>query len=254
MVRSRCGSHVRLFLVLAASLVLCTPTPAVDRQKNGRDATNPLAEEVELFAAVQQQQINVQLIPHDELQCRLLISNKTDKPLSVKLPASFAGVPVLAQIGQLPIPGMGPGNNRNADPFNNNPAKNAPQRVGGGSGSMMLNVPPESMRRVKLETVCLDHGNPVPRATIKYEIRPVAAAMDKAGVAEVCEMLGRHEISHRAAQLAAWHLSNDMSWRAGRIANQASHRLDAVVHEGGAEGRQESRRQGPGTSPTTRTA
>ena len=33
-------------------------------------------------------------------------------------------------------------------------------------------------------------------------------------MAEVCEMLGRHEISHRAAQLAAWHLSNDMSWRA----------------------------------------
>ena len=26
-------------------------------------------------------------------------------------------------------------------------------------------------------------------------------------------MLGRHEIGHRAAQLAAWHLSNGMSWR-----------------------------------------
>ena len=76
-----------------------------------------------------------------------------------------------------------------------------------------MSIPPESMRQVKVETVCLDYGNPTPRAAIKYEIRPMSAATDKAGLAEVCELLGRHQISHRAAQLAAWHLSNGMSWQ-----------------------------------------
>jgi hypothetical protein len=70
------------------------------------------------------------------------------------------------------------------------------------------------MRQVKIDTVCLDHGNPTPRAAIKYEIRPMTAVSDKAGLAELCEMLGQHEVSHRAAQLAAWHLSNGMSWQA----------------------------------------
>ena len=70
------------------------------------------------------------------------------------------------------------------------------------------------MRQVKVETVCLDHGNPPPRPAIKYTIQPMTAVTNKAGLAEVCEMLGRHNISHRAAQLAAWHLSNGMSWQA----------------------------------------
>ena len=69
------------------------------------------------------------------------------------------------------------------------------------------------MRQVKLDTVCLDYGNPTPRPAITYEIQPISAVTDKAGLAELCELLGRHEINHRAAQLAAWHLSNGMSWQ-----------------------------------------
>ena len=59
------------------------------------------ADEVELFAGIEQRKLEVKLIPRDDMQCRLLISNKTDKPLSVKLPDSFAGVPVLAQVGAM---------------------------------------------------------------------------------------------------------------------------------------------------------
>ena len=78
--------------------------PAADRQQNDRDASRAARQEVELFAGIEQQQLEVQLIPRDASQCRLLISNKTDQPLSVKLPEAFAGVPVLAQFG-LPRPG-----------------------------------------------------------------------------------------------------------------------------------------------------
>jgi hypothetical protein len=202
---------------LAAGLAFCRPAQAAQQQQNGRDAPGTPREEIDLFAGIAQQQLEVRLIPRDDLQCRLLITNKTDKPLSVKLPAAFAGVPVLAQFA----PGNGFGNGFGNGPGMRQPgsnaspspaAQNAPQRVGGGSGISALSVPPESMRQVKIETVCLDHGNPVPRPAIPYEIRPMSGATDKPLLAEVCELLGRHEIGHRAAQLAAWHLSNGMSW------------------------------------------
>ena len=100
---------VRLVLGLVAAGGIAAPAPAAEQQQNGRDAPRPRGEGVDLFAAVAQQQIEVQLIPRDPSQCRLFISNKTDKPLSVKLPASFAGVPVLAQIPGLPGAGRQPG-------------------------------------------------------------------------------------------------------------------------------------------------
>ncbi len=196
-------------LAVAALLGMATLAPAVSKD------ARPHGEEVELFAGIEQKQIEVQLIPRDDMQCRLLISNKTERPLSIKLPASFAGVPVLAQ----PLFGLpaNNNNNRNNNNKNNNPFQpNAkdPQRVGGGQPAANFDIAPEATRTLKVETVCLDHNNPTPRPTMKYEIRSMAAATDKEGVAEICELMGRHEMGHRVAQLAAWHLNNDLSWEA----------------------------------------
>ena len=58
---------------------------------------NPDAQTVEMFAAMEKGVIAVKLIPKDSTQSKIVIENKTDKPLSVKLPDAFAGVPVLAQ-------------------------------------------------------------------------------------------------------------------------------------------------------------
>ncbi len=212
--RSDCRSFVRLVLGLAAAWGIAALAQAAEQQKNGRDGPRGRGEEVDLFAGIARQEIEVQLIPRDASQCRLLITNKTDRPLSVKMPASFAGVPVLAQAAGLPGPGFGPGGNNPGSPLGSPAGSKDPQRVGGGAPGSFFNVPPESMRQMKLETVCLDHGNPTPRAAIKYEIRPMTSATDKAGLSELCELLGRHEVSHRAAQLAAWHFSNGMSWKA----------------------------------------
>ena len=57
----------------------------------------PADKTVEMFEAIQNGQIAVQLIPKDSTQCCVLIKNKTDQPLNVKLPEAFAGVPALAQ-------------------------------------------------------------------------------------------------------------------------------------------------------------
>ena len=54
-------------------------------------------ERVELFAAMEAHQVDVQLIPKNAKQATVIIRNRTDKPLSIQLPEAFAGLPVLAQ-------------------------------------------------------------------------------------------------------------------------------------------------------------
>ena len=41
----------------------------------------------------------------------------------------------------------------------------------------------------------------------------IEAFTDKAEVQELCRMLGTGQLNQRAAQVAAWHLNNDMSWQ-----------------------------------------
>jgi hypothetical protein len=82
---------------------------------------------------------------------------------------------------------------------------------GGGMGGGFFNVAPEKVGQFKVAGVCLEHGRPEPRAAIVYELQPIASYTTKAGVAEVCEMLGNGKIGQRAAQVATWHLNNGMS-------------------------------------------
>ncbi len=172
---------------------------------------NPADPTVEMFAAIEKGDIAVKLIPKDSTQCRVMIENKTNKPLNVKLPEAFAGVPVLAQAG-------GGGSNRN----NNN---NSNQTMGGGMGGMggggmgmggggggFFNVAPEKVGQFKVATVCLEHGKREPHEQVPYEIKPLKSFTSKPGVHELCQLLSSGQISQRAAQAAAWNLSNNMSW------------------------------------------
>jgi len=197
---------------------------------NRSGARQPVGEAVEFFAAVDQGLIEAQLIPKDSTQCRLLVRNKTNKPLSVKLPEAFAGVPVLAQAGFGPDMGAGGGRGRRggAGYGAGGGYGGGAQGFGGGFGGMggmgfggmgmggwgggFMNVPPERLVQAQAATVCLDHGKPDPRPGIKYEIKPIEAYSSKPAVHELVRMLGRGEVPQRVAQVAAWHLNNDMTW------------------------------------------
>ena len=180
---------------------------------------NPADQTVEMFPAIEQGDIAVTLIPKDSTQCRVLIENKTSKPLNVKLPEAFAGVPVLAQnVG---------GGNRSSRSSGTSGGNNQNQSMGGGMGGMMggggmggmgggmgmFNVPPEKVGQLKVATVCLEHGKREPHEQVPYEIKPLESFTDKPGVRELCAMLGSGQINQRAAQAAAWHLNNGMSWQ-----------------------------------------
>jgi hypothetical protein len=187
------------FGAVAVLLLLSMPTLAANGgDNNGQD--NPDARSVEMFAAIEQGDIAVKLIPKDSTQCKLLIENKTDKPLSIKLPEAFAGVPALGQAGAQKSSGG-----------------RRPQGVGGGAGGGggmgMFNVPPEKVGQVNLPTVCLEHGKAEPRAGIPYQIEPLEKFTNEPGVRELCQMLGSGQMNQRAAQAAAWHLNNGMTWQ-----------------------------------------
>ncbi|MGH7136909.1 MAG: hypothetical protein ACREHD_14310 [Pirellulales bacterium] len=156
---------------------------------------NPNDETVEMFEAMEAGQIGVKLILKDSTQARVLIKNKTGKPLNVRLPKAFAGVPVLAQMGG---GGQGAGGGMGG--------------MGGMGGGGMFNVPAEKEANFKVACVCLEHGKPEPRAQMAYEIKPIESFTTKPGVAEMLTKLGEGRIDQRAAQVAAWHLNNDMSW------------------------------------------
>ena len=82
--------------------------------------------------------------------------------------------------------------------------------MGGGGG--VFNVAPEAVSKVKVPIVCLEHGKDDPNDHIPYEIRPIESFTSDVRVQELLKMLGTGKIDQRAAQAAAWHFTNNMSW------------------------------------------
>jgi hypothetical protein len=203
-------------------------------------AANPAepAQTVEMFSAIKDGRIEVQLVAKDSTQCRVVVKNKTDQPLSVKLPEAFAGVPVLAQAIQPGgagragrTGGMGGGYGGSSSRGGRGGGN---QGIGGGMmggmggmgmggmgmggmggmgmGGGFMNVPAEKVEHFNVPIVCLEHGKHDPKPTVKYEIRPIDEFTSKPGVREVCSLLSSGQLPQRIAQVAAWHLNNDMSW------------------------------------------
>ena len=187
-------------LAIAIALTwLCSSLTAAEYVKPPKGGEyNAKDQTVEMFAAIEKGDIAVKLIPKDSTQCRVMIENKTDKPLNVKLPEAFAGVPVLAQVQQRQQRQQGGGQM---------------QGMGGqgGGGGGFFNVAPEKVGQFKVATVCLEHGKAEPKP-VAYQIKPLDSFTTKPGVRELCQALAAGQIGQRAAQAATWHLNNDMSW------------------------------------------
>ncbi len=177
------------------------------------------AETVELFSAIKAGDVEVKFIPKDATQANVIVENKTKKPLRIVMPAAFAGIPVLAQDD---FGGDFGGGGGGADPNQGG----GQQAMGGGMGGMgggmmggggmgggMFNVAAERVRKVKVTTVCLEHGKKDPNPRVPYEIRPLKTFTSDANVQELCSMLGRGEIDQVSAQAAAWHMTDDLSYQ-----------------------------------------
>ena len=213
-------------LLAAVSAAFLLAPPALLAADQAKAKAAPDAKEVELFAAMKAGDVAVKLIPKNVREANVLIENKLDKPLHIKLPEAFAGVPVLAQRGNANQGGMG---NQGMGGMGGN------QGFGGGMGGMgmggmggmgmggmggmgmggmggFFNVDPGKIGKIKVATVCLEHGKQDPNPRVPYELRPIETFTDNTQVVELCKMLGRGEVPQNTAQAAAWHLANGVSW------------------------------------------
>ena len=214
-------------VALVASMLPAVAREPVRRGRSrGVSASAPVAsaaQAAELFAAEAKGDVAVKYIPNDSRSAQVIITNQTSKPLSLRLPAAFAGVPVLAQMG------MGMGGGGAAAGFGAGGIGGGPQATGGGLGGQGMNgmgggggagaagggafsIPPQKTRVLRVTTVCLEHGKPEPSSRHPYKLAAVESFSSDPKLAIVLESLGRGELSQKVAQAAAWHLSNGLSW------------------------------------------
>ena len=162
--------------------------------------------------------VSVRYIPNDSRSAQIIVTNRSRRPLTLRLPAAFAGVPVLAQGG------MG-GNNNGVAGF---AAAGQPQVAGGGGGGGMqgggmggmpgggggaFSIPAEKTRVLRVVTVCLEHGKPEPSSRYPYKLTALESFSNDPKLAVVMESLSRGELSQKVAQAAAWHIANGLSWQ-----------------------------------------
>ncbi len=157
---------------------------------------NPLGEEVELFAGIESGQIEVTLIPKNALSGNVLIENKTDKPLNVKTPAAVIGVPMHYQFG-----GGGGGFGGGGGGF------------GGAEGGGRYSVPAERVVSIPFNSVCLEHGKAEPNSSSRYRLVPVTMLSQSPVLYELLAAVGTGNVDSQAAQAAAWHLTDKMSFQ-----------------------------------------
>jgi hypothetical protein len=206
-----------LVIMLLPGLVVA----AERRRKLRAGEYNPDHKSVDMFKAMKAGDIEVKLIPENSKKARVFIKNKTKEPLNVKLPAAFAAIPALAKKGGVPAlaqigDGGGGGIGRPGGGGGRNSGGSQPMGGGmrGGMGGMggFMNVPPEKVGRKEVPTVCLAHGKGEPHPLIPYAIKPIEEYTKDARIHAVCAMVGSGKVSQRAAQVAAWHFTDKMSW------------------------------------------
>jgi hypothetical protein len=219
-------SALSLF-VIALSTVAQTGSAkenATTSAKNEATATVP-GSGVEFFEAVETGKINAKFIALNDHEAKVIVTNNTDKPLTLRLPDAFAGVPVAAQFGGGGARGGG-GGARGGGGRSTSGGGGQQQSVGGGGGGGgigggggggggggFFSVPPEKTEKIEVSVVCLDHGLRDPSSATAYKMVPADTVVDRPAVVELLKAFGRGELKHGAAQAAAWHLNNDLTWQ-----------------------------------------
>lgn len=210
--KSSLASGIALVSLIAFSIGATAAEPTKQRRLKPGEF-NPSNETVEAFAAMKAGQIEVRVVPKDVTGGKLLITNKTDAPLNVKIPDAFATVHILAQggsgVGNQFAGGIGgqagAGSSGGAGIGNG-------AGGGGGGGGNFFNVAPEKVGELPYAHLCLEHGKPDPRAAMKYEMRPLESIAAQPEIRELAIMLGNKQVNGRVAQIMAWHICNNMSW------------------------------------------
>jgi hypothetical protein len=203
---------------IIGTLLAVLPAVALAVSPEKKEAKEP-ANVVELFAGMESGEIEVKVFPKDATTGTVTIKNNTDKPLTIKMPPAVAGVPVLAQLcggGGFCGGGGGGNNNGGGNQGFGGGMMGGGGMGGGGMGGMgggFFNVAPDKVAKVKLVTVCLDHGKEDPNPHIEYKLVPIESYAKDQAVTETIKLMLAGKLDQHSAQAAAWHLQNGLSWQ-----------------------------------------
>jgi len=84
--------------------------------------------------------------------------------------------------------------------------------MGGGGGGGMFNIAPDKVQKVKIVTVCLDHGKDDPNPRVPYRPIPLESYAKSPAIGELVKLMIAGKIDQHSAQAATWHIQNGLSW------------------------------------------
>ncbi len=215
-----------LSMCLVATALAASKLPAKKLQYD------PKLPVVDVFEAMEAGTIETTVIARDANEANLFVTNKSDSPVSVKLPPAMVAVQVLkqnifgqnrganggAQNGGNMMGGaqpMGVGmNNNNPGGVNNNMQNNGFQMNGNGNGNGngFFSVPSQKTVQVPLKGICLAEGKPDPRPRMTYKLVKLETYTADPALQEALKLFATSEIDLQSAQAAIWHLTDKMSW------------------------------------------
>jgi len=174
---------------------------------------------VDLFDAMQEGTVEAKFIAKNSQRGRIILKNKTDKPVAVEIPDAFIGVP-LAQFGGggggFGGGGGGLGGGGGQQSVGGGGGGGRGGRGGGGRGGGRggggFNIPPEKVVRVDVPLLCMDHGLKEPSSSKPYAIRPIENFIKDPAVIEIVAGYANGQLPPGAAQAAVWNLNSDVSW------------------------------------------
>lgn len=204
--------------VASLTLVCVIDSPASAKPKKGKRtittlSLDPSAEKVSLFGGMDAGTLDVKMIAKDSLGGNLLIENKTDKPLTVEMPEAIVGVQVLKQIsGGYSGGGGGFSGGGGGGQSVGGGGGGGGFGAGGAGGGGFFSIPPETVARVPYNSVCLEHGKAEPNSRMTYKVIPVEQFSNDERLMPLLKIVSQGKVSPQAAQAAAWHMTNEMSW------------------------------------------
>ncbi len=208
MKRNTCLATFGLFMI--ALFAFAQIAQAKDTTASTSSSTNAATagSSVEFFDAVDAGQINAKFIAKNDHAARLVITNNTNQPLTLKLPDAFVGVPVAAQFGGAGGGGrVGGGGGRSTTGGGGNTQQSVGGGLGGGGGGGLggggggggfFSVPPDKTEKLDFAILCLNHGKRDPLPSTAYKIVPADSALDHPAVIELLKAFGRGELKHAA--------------------------------------------------------
>lgn len=220
--------------LVGACLVLVVATQLVGAGKSPMKVLkyDPAAEKLELFTGLESGALSVRVVAHDVHGGNLFIENQSGKPLTVDLPDAIAAVHILKQVGQ----GFGQqGFGQNGGQVGQQGGQQGGgQSIGGQFGQQQGNtpgignangngqnafgngffsIPPERVVQIPYQSVCLNYGKPDPSPRMTYRPMRVEEYTQDKVLQEVLIGYGKGRMDQTAAQAAAWHVTDKMSWK-----------------------------------------